>query len=133
MTVLKGSAASGQLKFPLSGVAHLDSVPLSSHVPPHVLLEVSELFGLNTVIHGALTSADTSGDSLVRVVGVSLSLGTSMGSSSGEADKSLLAVVGVVTISLAESKLVLGRPALGNKSGHMSSLNRGSRGNGGSN
>jgi hypothetical protein len=24
MTVLKGSAASGQLKFPLSGVAHLD-------------------------------------------------------------------------------------------------------------
>jgi hypothetical protein len=97
-----------------------------------VLLEVSELFGLNTVIHGALTSADTSGDSLVRVVGVSLSLGTSMGSSSGEADESLLAVVGVVTISLAESKLVLGRPALGNKSGH-SSLNRGSRGNGGSN
>jgi hypothetical protein len=42
-------------------------------------------------------------------------------------------VVGVITISLAESKLVLGRPALGNKSGHMSSLNRGSRGNGGSN
>jgi hypothetical protein len=24
VTVLKGSAASGQLKFPLSGVAHLD-------------------------------------------------------------------------------------------------------------
>jgi hypothetical protein len=117
VTVLVSSGSLGQLKFPLSSVEHLDSEPFSSHVPSHVLLEMSELPGLNAVIHGSLTSAGTSGDSLERVVGVSLSLGTSMGGSSGEADEPLLAVVGVITISLAKSELVLGRPALRNESG----------------
>jgi len=101
--VLVSSGSLGQLKFPLSGVEHLNSVPLSSHVLLNVHLELSELLGLNAVIHGAQTSTDTSGNSLVRVVGVSLSLGTGMGSSSGEADKSLQAVVSVITISLAKS------------------------------
>lgn len=80
-------------------------------------LEVSELLGLNAVIHVSNTSTGTSGDSLVRVVGVSLSFGTSMGSSSSEADEPLPAVVGVVTISLAKSELVPGIPALRNESG----------------
>jgi len=46
-----------------------------------------------------------------------------MGSSSGEADESLFAVVGGITISLAHIKLVLGGPALGYKFG--GSLNSG--------
>lgn len=115
--VLVSSGSLGQLKFPLSGVEHLDFEPFSSHVLSHVHLELSELPGLNAVIHGSITSAGTSGDSLERVVGESLFLGTSMGGSSGEADEPLLAVVGVITISLAKSELALGRPALRNESG----------------
>jgi len=97
---------------PFLGGGHLSVVPLSSHKTLSVLQEVIAFSGCDAVIHGGNTSTNASGNVLVRVVGVSLGLGTSVGGSSGEADESLLAVVVAVTISLAVSKLVLGGPSL---------------------
>jgi hypothetical protein len=111
-TSLVGSHSLGKSSSPDSSGLEESSVPLGSHELLSILLEFRKLLGLDTVIHGGDTSTLASRDSLVRVVREGLGLGTSMGSSSGEADESLSAVMGVITISLAETELVLGGPSL---------------------
>jgi hypothetical protein len=147
----EGSGLSGSLGFVNLGLSletsnlllpfgiglHLDLVPFLGHESLSVLHELTELLGLDTVIHGAETvlvsssSRATSGNGLVRIVRVSLTLGTSMGSSSGEADESLFAVVGGIAISLAHTEEFLGAPALGDESGFSLSGGSGYGGNSG--
>ena len=117
------------LNFPGFVRCQLDFVPFLSHELLSVLHELGELFGFNAVIHGAQTSTRASGNGLVRVVRVSLGFGTCMGSSSGETDESLYAVVGGITISLAHTKLVLRSPALGDKFGGFFNSGSGNGGN----
>jgi hypothetical protein len=118
------------LNFPGFVRCQLDFVPFFPHELLSVLHELGELFGFNAVIHGAQTSTRASGNGLVRVVRVSLSFGTCMGSSSGETDESLFAVVGGIAISLAHTKLVLRGPALGDKFGGFLNSSSGNGGNG---
>jgi hypothetical protein len=118
------------LNFPGFVRCQLDFVPFFPHELFSVLHELGELFGFNAVIHGAQTSTRASGNGLVRVVRVSLSFGTCMGSSSGETDESLFAVVGGIAISLAHTKLVLRGPALGDKFGGFLNSSSGNGGNG---
>jgi len=99
----------------------LDFVPFLGHESLSILHELTELLGLDTVIHGAfaglssLSTVVTSGNGLERIIRVSLTLGTFMSSSSGEADEPLLAVVGAIAISLALTEKFLGAPALGDE------------------